>query len=189
MSLAKGAIEAGGAMPPATVKVWDPFVRLFHWSLAALFVAAYATGDESERAHMIIGYAMMALLALRVVWGFVGPAHARFADFLRSPREVSAYLRDMASLRARRYLGHNPAGGVMIVVLLAMLCFTGATGYMMTLDALWGAEWLEDVHEAAANLTLALVGLHVAGVLASGLLHGENLVKAMFTGRKRAGEA
>lgn len=189
MSLAKGTIEAGGAMPPATVKVWDPFVRLFHWSLAALFVAAYATGDESERAHVIIGYAIMALLVLRVVWGFVGPPHARFADFVRSPREVWAYLCDMASFSARRYLGHNPAGGAMIVALLATLSFTGATGYLMTVDALWGAKWLEDMHEASANLTLALVGLHVAGILVSGLVHGENLVKAMFTGRKRPEKA
>ncbi|WP_368681339.1 cytochrome b/b6 domain-containing protein, partial [Acinetobacter baumannii] len=86
------------------VKVWDPFVRIFHWPLASLFVLAYATGDEIERVHVAAGYASAGLLAIRIVWGFVGPRHARFSNFVRPPREVLAYLRDVAMLRARRYL-------------------------------------------------------------------------------------
>jgi len=186
MTTLNNTIEAGGAKPPATVKVWDPFVRIFHWSLAGLFVLAYATGDEVEQVHIAAGYAIAALLALRIAWGFVGPRHARFGNFVKSPRAVLTYLRDVALLRAPRYLGHNPAGGAMIVALLAMLAGTCVTGWMMTTDAYWGAEWVEDVHEALANVTLALVVLHVIGVLVASFEHRENLVTAMITGRKRA---
>jgi cytochrome b len=165
--------------------VWDPFVRLFHWSLAALFLVAYATGDELERVHIATGYAIAALVAARIVWGFVGPRHARFRSFVRPPREVFAYLRDVVRLRARRALGHNPAGGAMIIALLAMLTGTCVTGYMMTTDAYWGASWVEEVHETFANLTMGLVVVHVIGVLIASFEHRENLAKAMITGRKR----
>jgi cytochrome b len=185
MSIEKDTTGAGGAKPPATVKVWDLFVRLFHWSLVGLFAVAYATGDEVERVHIAAGYAIAALLALRVVWGFVGPHHARFSNFVRPPGEVLAYLRGMFLFRAPRYLGHNPAGGAMIIALIAMLTVTCVTGYMMTTDAYWGAKWVEHVHEALANLTVALIAFHVLGVLIASFEHRENLVKAMMTGRKR----
>jgi cytochrome b len=188
MTSVNHAIEAGGATPPATVKVWDPFVRAFHWSLAALFLLAYATGDEVEQVHIVAGYTIAGLLALRILWGLVGPRHARFSDFVRSPRAVLAYLRNMVLLRAPRYLGHNPAGGAMVVALIVMLIGTCTTGYMMTTDAYWGAEWVEEVHEALANLTVGLVVVHVLGVLVASFEHRENLVKAMITGRKRTNE-
>jgi cytochrome b len=179
------AIESGGATPPATVKVWDPFVRVFHWSLAALFLLAYATGDEVENVHIAAGYAIAGLLALRIVWGLVGPRHARFSDFVRSPRAVLTYLRDVVQLRAPHYLGHNPAGGAMVVALIVMLIGTCTTGYLMTTEAYWGSEALEEVHETFANLTIGLVVVHVLGVLVASFEHRENLVKAMITGRKR----
>jgi cytochrome b len=179
-------IEAGGATPPATVKVWDPFVRVFHWSLVALFVIAYATGDEVERVHIAAGYGIAGLLMLRIVWGIIGPRHARFTDFVRPPREALGYLRDALMLRARRYIGHNPAGGLMVVALIIMLGGTCMTGYMMTTNAFWGSEAMEEVHGALANATIALIALHVLGVLVSSFEHRENLVKAMVTGRKRA---
>jgi cytochrome b len=178
-------IEAGGMTPPATVTVWDPFVRVFHWSLAALFLAAYVTGDMSERVHVAIGYVIAGLIALRMAWGFVGPPTARFSDFVRSPRQVLAYLRDAALLKAPRYLGHNPAGGAMIIALLVMIVGISVTGYMMTTDAYWGAQWVEDVHVALSKLTVGLVVFHVLGVLIASFEHRENLVKSMITGRKR----
>jgi cytochrome b len=177
----------GGEAPPATVQVWDPFVRIFHWSLVVLFAIAFLTGDEVEQAHVAAGYAIGGLLALRIAWGFVGPRHARFADFVRPPRAVIAYLRDAMAFRSRRHLGHNPAGGLMALVLIGMLIGTCATGYLMTTDAYWGSEAMEHVHGAFASVTVALVALHVLGALATSLAHGENLVKAMITGRKRAG--
>jgi cytochrome b len=186
MSIVNHTIEAGGATPPATVKVWDLFVRLFHWSLAMLFVVAYATGDEIEQVHVAAGYTITTLLVLRIVWGLVGPQHARFVNFVRPPRDVLVYMRDVVLCRPRRYLGHNPAGGVMIVALLAMLMGTCATGFMMTTDAFWGSKWLEDTHEVLANGTVILIVFHVLGVLVASFEHRENLVKAMITGRKRA---
>jgi cytochrome b len=185
MTSVNDAIEAGGVMPPATVKVWDPFVRVFHWSLVALFVAAFATGDESDRLHIAIGYAIAGLIGLRILWGFGGSQHARFSDFVRGPREVFSYLRDAVFLKARRYLGHNPAGGAMIIALLVMLIGTSISGYLLTTDAYWGSKRAEEVHEVFANITIGLIALHVLGVLAVSLEHRENLVKAMITGRKR----
>jgi cytochrome b len=181
-------ITAGGETPPATVKVWDPFVRIFHWSLVTLFVIAYVTGDEIQHVHEAAGYAIAGLLGARILWGFIGPRHARFTDFVRSPREAFAYFRDALVFRARRYIGHNPAGGLMVVVLIAMLTATCITGYLMTTDAYWGSKALEEVHGAFANMTVALVVIHVIGVLVASFEHRENLVKAMVTGRKRASD-
>jgi cytochrome b len=186
MAFVQKMAKAGGLAPPATVKVWDPFVRVFHWSLVVLFGIAFLTGDEIEWLHLAAGYGIAGLVALRIVWGLVGTRHARFTSFVRGPREVLAYLRDAALLRAPRHLGHNPAGGAMIVALLVLIAGTAVTGHMMTSDAYWGAKWVEEVHEAFANLTLALVALHVLGVLFASLEHRENLIRAMFTGRKRA---
>lgn len=185
MSAVDNGVGAGSATLPAAIKVWDPFVRLFHWSLATLFLAVYVTGDDAERLHIAAGYGIAGLIALRIVWGFVGSRNARFGSFVRSPRTVLAYLRDVALFRAPRFLGHNPAGGAMIIALLVMLAGTSITGYMMTTDAYWGAKWVEETHEAFANLTVGLIVFHVLGVLFSSLMHGENLVKSMITGRKR----
>ena len=177
---------AGRSTPPATVKVWDLFVRVFHWSLVLLFAIAYLTGDEVQRVHIVAGYAIAGLLVLRIVWGVIGPRHARFDDFVHSPSAVFAYLRDVLFLRARRYIGHNPAGGLMIVALLVMLAATCISGYMLTTDAYWGSKAMEEIHGALANATVVLIVLHILGVLVSSFEHRENLVKAMISGRKRS---
>jgi cytochrome b len=194
MTVSKSAVEAAGIMPAAaassskatTVRVWDPFVRIFHWSLVALFAIAFVTGDEFEWLHIRIGYAIAALVALRIVWGLVGTRHARFSDFVRSPQETATYVRQAYQWNAPRYLGHNPAGGAMILALLIMIAGIAATGFAMTTDAFWGSEWVEDLHEGLVYTTVGLIILHVAGVVFSSMEHGENLVKAMITGRKRA---
>jgi len=191
-------------------RVWDPFVRVFHWSLVGLFAIAYLSGDEESFLHVYAGYVVIGLIALRVVWGFVGPRHARFADFVRSPATVRAYARDYLRGRARRYLGHNPLGGAMVIALLASVLLTALTGFGMrqmenegylaglslpTLVAEARAdddreggparESLEETHEFFANFTLLLIALHVAGVLAGSLLHRENLIRSMVNGDKR----
>lgn len=186
---------AGGVLPPAssgqtgsprTVRVWDPLVRIFHWSLVAAFVTAWATGDELQTVHEIAGYTIVGLLVFRVFWGLFGSTHARFTDFVHHPSVVVRHILDTARLRARRHIGHNPAGGAMILALLVMLSVICGTGILMTTDAFWGVEWVEEAHEISVNVTLLLVGLHIAGVLVASLAHGENLVAAMITGRKRA---
>ncbi len=185
MSIVNDTIQAGGATPPAMVRIWDPFVRVFHWALVTFFLVAYVTGDEIEKVHVAAGYMIAALVAARIVWGMIGSRHARFASFVRPPGEVLSYLRDAMLLRARRYLGHNPAGGAMIVALLAVLIGTCVTGFLLTTDAYWGAKWVEEMHEFFANLTVGLVVAHILGVLVASFEHRENLVASMLTGRKR----
>ncbi len=145
--------SAGVAAPPAgeTVKVWDPFVRVFHWSLVALFTTAFVTSEVSETVHIYAGYGVLALVAARLVWGVIGTRHARFNDFVWRPSAVLAYIRDAIRFRAKRYLGHNPAGGAMVLALLMAVAATGATGYAMTLDQFWGQKWIEEFHEFAAH--------------------------------------
>jgi cytochrome b len=188
MSVFNGTvIEAGGGTPPATIQVWDPFVRVFHWSLVGLFATAYFTGDDIQQVHNAAGYTIAALLALRILWGFVGPRHARFRDFVRPPHKALAYLKNVLLLRrTRRYIGHNPAGGLMVIAVIGMLGATAVTGYMMTTDAYWGSEAMEELHEVLANATVALVLIHVLGVVVASFQHRENLVRAMVTGRKPA---
>ena len=168
-----------------TVRVWDIGVRVFHWSLVLSFVVAWLTRHGSEDIHHLAGYAAAALVALRVVWGVVGTHYARFAQFTRSPVTVLGYLRDIASGREARYLGHNPAGGAMILLLLVMMGGTALTGWMMTTDQFWGDDTITHLHERLADGLLILVLVHIAGVVLASLRHRENLVLAMVTGRKR----
>lgn len=169
----------------ATVKVWDPLVRVFHWSLAGLFLANFFT-EDGELVHRGIGYALLALLAVRFVWGWVGPRHARFADWVPGPRRLRTYLRERLAGRSRRQLGHNPGAAVMILALLGGVLLVGVTGWLQTTDAFFGAGWLEDLHEALAYGVLGLVGLHVLAAVGESVHYGENLVAAMVHGRKRA---
>ena len=167
-----------------SVVVWDLFVRTFHWSLVTAFAVDWLTAESLPELHRQAGYFIAVLLALRLAWGLIGTRPARFREFLASPAEVLSYLRSLLSGRPLHYLGHNPAGGWMIIALLATLATTVATGWALEN----GGHWIEDVHEAAAQLTLGLVVVHIGGVLISSLLHEENLVTSMLTGRKRAGE-
>jgi cytochrome b len=183
------------------VRVWDPLVRLFHWSLAGSFTVAFVTEDDLLALHVWAGYLILGLIVIRVLWGFVGPCYARWSDFIKEPDEIMAYLKYAVRFRAPRYLGHNPAGGAMVVALLMSLIATGFTGLAVygaqelsgpmapMLDGLsepW-AHLLEDVHEVLANLTLLLVLLHLIGVVFASFEHRENLVRAMITGLKRSG--
>jgi cytochrome b len=215
----------------ATVRVWDLGVRLFHWSLVAFFAIAYFTGDDDEgglaTVHAWAGYAIIGLLAFRIVWGLFGSRHARFTDFVFGPGKIITYLKDMLGGHPKRYLGHNPAGGLMVVVMIVVLSavsWTGlkvyqdegkgplvamAGGTMATMaipeiipraiadddegngferEGREGDEFWEELHEVSVNIMLLLIVLHLAGVAASSLMHGENLPQAMVTGRKRRGE-
>ncbi len=193
----RGLSETG--VQGTQVRVWDPLVRIFHWGLAGGFAIAFVTEDDLLGPHVWAGYLVLALIAFRLVWGLVGPRYARWAAFVRSPGETLAYLRDIARFRAKRHLGHNPAGGAMVVALLLALAATGLSGLalygaqelsgplaalMQGLPAAW-AHTLEEIHEVAANLTLVLVVTHVAGVVLASLQHRENLVRSMITGYKR----
>lgn len=167
------------------VKVWDVGVRLFHWSLVLSVAATYFL-TEQRSLHRTLGYVVAGLIAARIIWGFVGGKHARFADFIPWPRQLLTYLRDMLHGKEARFLGHNPAGAAMIICLLLTLGGIAATGYMMGMDAYFGAEWLEKAHKLLVNGLLVLITCHVAGVVFSSLRHKENLVVSMITGEKDA---
>jgi cytochrome b len=169
-----------------TIKVWDRPVRLFHWSLAGSVALCWLTADELQSLHEFAGYAAAGLIGLRVILGLTGTHYARFSQFIRSPERTLSYARDMLRHREPRYLGHNPLGAVMVVVLIALVGGIALTGWMQTTDAYWGIEWVEDTHEALAELLLVAIALHVAGVLHASLRHHENLVLSMISGRKRA---
>lgn len=164
--------------------VWDPFVRLFHWCTVGLVAAAFAS-DGIRPVHDTAGYLVLALVLARLAWGLIGSPHARFSDFIASPGCVLRYLRALAAGGARRYLGHNPAGGAMIVALLTLLLITAGSGWLSETDAFFGIPWVSHLHRRAADLLLVLAALHVLGVALSSLLHRENLLLAMITGQKR----
>jgi cytochrome b len=184
----------------AMVKVWDPFVRAFHWILVIAFFTAYLTEDDFLTLHVYAGYTVIGLVLLRLLWGLVGTRYARFSNFVTQPRVAWQYLKDTLLLRAKRYLGHNPAGGLMIVLLLLSLLLTTFTGlaiYAASESAGPLAGWLgnigetgedviKEVHEFFANFTIVLVVIHVGGVIFESLAHRENLVRAMFNGYKQA---
>jgi len=180
----------------STVKVWDPLVRIFHWSLVFFFLLAFITEDDWLNLHVLAGYAVSLLISFRLFWGIVGTRNARFLTFVKSPTVMLVYLRSMLSFKVPHYLGHNPLAAAMVVSLLVSVALVSFTGMMIiaieghgplagTFISSWRGEWIEDVHEFFANFTLLMVFVHIFGVLFSSLLEGENLVKAMFTGRKK----
>ena len=168
------------------VKVWDPLVRIGHWALVLCVAAAWITSEGGHVWHERLGYATLAIVAARVLWGFVGPRYARFAQFLRSPAATLAYAGRTLAWAEPRHIGHNPLGGWMIVALIVCVILTGASGWLFTSDAFWGVEWVEEVHEFFANSLLALAGVHIAGVVFASFRHRENLAEAMLSGTKRA---
>lgn len=183
----------------SVVPVWDIFVRFFHWSLVLAFIVAYATEEDVLFLHVWAGYFIGVLLLARVVWGMVGSKHARFSDFVTSPIQAVRYVIDTFCLRAKRYIGHNPAGGLMIIMLIFSLAITVLTGLAIygiaehagPFAAVFATSGdvmeniFEEVHEFFANFSLFLVFIHVAGVVLESLIHKENLVSAMINGKKR----
>lgn len=180
-------MAGGNSSGRQTVPVWDPAVRLFHW-LLVIAVGIDMLLEDGTDLHAAAGYAVLGLVAFRAVWGFVGPQHARFAGFVRGPGAIRRYLRSLRTPNPERHLGHNPAGALMIVILLLMLAIVAGTGALLNTEAFWGSEWLEETHEITANLLYVFVPIHVLGAVMASVLHRENLILAMVTGRKRAEE-
>ena len=182
---------------PREVYVWDPFVRLFHWTLVIAFTVAYVLTDEDVlKIHVWSGYVVGALVVARVIWGFVGPEHARFTDFVYAPGTSLRYVRDLILFKPERHLGHSPGGGAMVVTLLVFLATTVITGLVVyggdqqagPLAGMFTKEFgesFEGVHELIANITLALVLAHISAVILASFVFRENLPRAMFTGYKR----
>lgn len=181
------------------VKVWDIFVRFFHWAVAALLAVAFLTADDFLTAHAAAGYVILFLIAGRVVWGFIGTRHARFADFVHPLSRTADYLKDALRFRHRRTLGHNPVAGMMmlaIIIFVAMAALTGMVAYgaeehagpLAAFLAPYGWKFghaLKEVHEFFATGVIVLAGLHVAAAVFESFHFKENLVLAMVTGYKK----
>lgn len=171
------------------MRVWDPLVRAVHWLLVLCVAAAWINRHHMGPRHEYWGYGALALVAARLVWGFVGGRYARFRQFVRPPRATGAYLRGVLSGTAPRYIGHNPLGGWMVLALMGCIALLGFTGWLYNTDMFWGYGWLADLHAALGWTLLGLVALHVSGVIFTSVTHRENLVRAMVTGRKPAAGA
>ena len=194
------------------IRVWDPLVRIFHWSLVLAFSVAYLSGDEENNLHLYTGYVVFALIGFRILWGLVGTRFARFSNFVYSPGAVIKYIKDSVIGRPKHYIGHNPAGGAMIIALilsLTVVTYSGLKVYAIEegagplaqqyIDVSFirsahasenkheehAEEFWEEIHEGFANFVLFLVIVHIAGVIIVGRLHDENLIKGMITGNKR----
>ncbi len=193
------------------IRVWDPLVRIFHWSLVAAIAIAWLTGEDGETLHEWAGYVALGLVAFRLLWGVVGPKYARFSQFVQGPKTVVPYAIDMLKHREKRYLGHNPLGALMVVALLATTTATGVSGWLLSEPARMAMlpgipviatpahadsddgyereddeDAIEEIHEFLANLLLLLIVLHVVGVVHASVRHKENLALAMITGNKPA---
>ena len=175
------------AVRAGTVRVWDREVRVLHWALVvSVSVSALSLIDVLgvPMWHRPAGYVALGAVLLRIVWGLIGRGHARFAEFVRSPSVTLIYLRLVLRHREPRLLGHNPLGAWMILALMACVSALAFTGWLYTTDMFWGSEAVEDLHRALAWTLLALVSLHVAGVIFTSIRHRENLIKAMIDGMK-----
>jgi len=166
------------------ILVWDLPTRLGHWLLVSAFAVAWLTGDSEEWRlyHVAAGYVMVAVMLFRFYWGLAGTRYARFSSFLFAPRQVVAYLANLAKGRPARWVGHNPAGSYAIYLLLLLGLAVVATGWADYNDI--GGDWLEEAHDILSDAMLGVIGLHVAGVVLSSLLHRENLVRSMLVGYK-----
>lgn len=180
----------------ATVAVWDRFVRVFHWALVVLFVVSYLTAESQRWVHVWSGYAIVVLVVARIVWGFTGGRRARLSSFVRGPSAVFSYLGGIFRGAHQRYLGHNPLGGWGVVAMLVTLLATLLAGMVLLAAeykegplALWAAslpseDTAKSIHETLVNVMLVLIGIHIAGVIVHWLKFRENLIPAMFHGRK-----
>ncbi|MDP3701544.1 MAG: cytochrome b/b6 domain-containing protein [Hylemonella sp.] len=170
---------------PRAVKVWDPFVRLFHWSVVVCVLLNQFVLEAGETPHEWSGYIASALVVARILWGFVGTRHARFADFFPTPARIRQHLMAMRQGHAAEHPGHNPLGALMMLALMALVLSLGVTGWLQGTDAFWGEDWLQELHEWLANGLLLAAGLHAAAAVVMGRMERVNLVRAMVTGVKR----
>lgn len=166
-------------------KVWDPFVRVFHWSLALLMIANAFVIDDEAKLHHWVGYTVVGLVLARILWGFIGTRYARFSSFPPSAKASVEQLTDIASNRKTIHLGHTPLGALMIYNLLAAVLVICVSGYLMTTDMFWGVEWPDELHQIAVTWVEISVVAHVAAVLFESLRTKVNLPRAMITGYKR----
>ncbi len=199
----KDAVDSVAVTEPAKVQVWDAWVRLTHWLLVLTVAGAWATrklpGDWFQL-HTRLGYCTLVLVVTRLIWGFVGTRHARFAQFVRGPRSIASYVSGLFAGRNPPIAGHNPLGALMVLALLGLLLGQGFTGLFASDPDIFEygplagflatatSRELTGWHEQIAEIMLVFIGLHVVAVLAYLIVKRENLIWPMFTGQKKASE-
>jgi len=173
-------------MATASIRLWDPLIRVFHLSVAAVFIANYFFNEAGDDWHGWLGYYAGAWLAVRLVWGFVGPRSARWADFWPTAKRLREHARALLQGRGGHRLGHSPIGGLVMLLMMAAIASLALSGFLMQeVDALWGADWPLAIHTWSADALLVLVIVHVAAALLESLRLRENLPLSMLTGRRR----
>ena len=188
MSVPADARDESGRPGARDIPVWDPLVRLVHWSIALCVLLNGALLEDESLAHEVVGYVALGLVGLRILWGVIGPWPARFAAFPPSPRRALAHLRELFRPGRPIHLSHNPLGALMTYNLWLSITAMGVTGYMMTTVAFFGVDWVEELHEAVFAWLVLSVALHVVGVAFESWQSGVNLVRSMVVGRKRIPE-
>lgn len=170
----------------ATEKLWDPLVRLFHWSLVFIFFANYFFNEEGDDWHQWLGYAAVAWLVIRFFWGFFGRGAARWGDFFPTPARLALHFRALVRGEPYHRMGHSPLGGLVMIIMMLCILGLGITGYMMQeIDYFWGEDWVENLHGWIADTLLVLVIVHVLASLFESYRLKENLPLSMVTGRRR----
>mgnify|MGYP000011635582 FL=1 len=167
-----------------TVKVWDIWVRITHWAVAAGIFANLIVTEGGSDVHEYMGYAVVALVVSRLLWGLVGSQYARFSNFFPTPTRIREHMTDIKQHKFQGHLGHNPLGALMMFALWGVIIALGITGYLQTTDQFWGDDSIQAIHEFLANSLWVLVPLHVAAAIIMGRLQQQNLVKSMITGEK-----
>lgn len=169
-----------------TLRLWDPLVRFCHWSLVVAFVGGYFLTEEGEGWHRWLGYYAVAIVLVRVLWGFVGTPAARWADFWPTPARLKQHVRALVKGESYHRLGHSPLGALVMVLMLLLMFGLGLTGFLLEeVDYFWGEDLPRDIHEYMANTLLALVGVHIGAAVIESLRLKENLPLSMITGRRR----
>lgn len=170
------------------VPVWDILVRFTHWSVALGIFANLWVTEEGSDVHEYVGYALIALVVVRLLWGFIGTRYARFSDFFPTPTRLKAHVSDMTQRHPHTYLqahlGHNPFGALMMFALWGVILGLGVTGYLQTTDRFWGDDTIQALHAILANSLYGLVPIHVLSAIVMGRLQKQNLIKSMITGKK-----
>jgi cytochrome b len=177
-------ITSSGRSGARDVLVWDPLVRLIHWSVA-LTILINSFSDGERALHQWVGYAALGLVAIRLVWGLVGPGPARFSAFPPNPGAALRHLGNLISGRHSIHLSHNPLGALMVYNIWATIAILGATGYMMGTLRFFGIDWVKEAHEIAYDWLLISIALHVAGVIYDSWRTHVPLLRAMIVGKKR----
>lgn len=167
-----------------TVPVWDIWVRITHWTVAAGIFANLLVTEDGSDIHEYIGYTLMAMVGLRLIWGIIGSKYARFSDFFPTPSRLRQHFVQITAHHVEPHLGHNPLGALMMFALWGVILALGLTGYLQETDRFFGNDTIKEIHELFADSLYVLVPIHVLSAIIMGKLQHQNLIKSMITGKK-----